>query len=89
MQADAGHRSLMDKHYIPFGYGARFCLGSTFALVQIKTLVTFIMLRFQIRQDPNSSTDRHSMDQLDTQNALPRGLRCDLAIREIDYFSQD
>ncbi|TWU70752.1 hypothetical protein ED733_001250 [Metarhizium rileyi] len=82
-QTDPAHRSLMDKHYIPFGYGARFCLGSTFALVQIKTLVAFVILRLHLRQDPASQTSRYSMDQLDTQNALPRGLRCDVAIREI------
>ncbi|GAB0132062.1 hypothetical protein EsDP_00000510 [Epichloe bromicola] len=83
MGADPAHRSLMNKHFIPFGYGARFCLGSTFALVQIKTLVAFVILRLHLCQDPASRTSRHSMNQLDTQNALPRGLRCDVAIREI------
>lgn len=79
----------MDKYFMPFGYGARFCLGATFALVQIKMLVAFIVLRLELRQDPSSPTDRGSMDQLDTQNALPRGLRCDIAVREIDIFPQD
>ncbi|GAD93148.1 hypothetical protein FG10991.1 [Paecilomyces variotii No. 5] len=88
LQAEAAQRSLMEKHHMPFGYGARFCLGATFALVQIKMLVAFIVLRLELRPDPSSPTDHHSMDQLDTQNALPRGLRCDLSIREIDLLSQ-
>lgn len=79
----------MEKHYIPFGYGARFCLGSTFALVQIKILVSLIILRLGLRQDPSSSTNHDSMNQLDTQNALPQGLRCDIAIREIEVLPQD
>lgn len=87
MEADPEHRSVMEKHYMPFGYGARFCLGSTFALVQMKILIAFVVLRLEIRDDPSSNTDRHSMDQLDTQNALPRGLRCDISIREIENFA--
>lgn len=84
MQAEPAHRVIMDKHYMPFGYGARFCLGSNFALVQIKILVALTVLQVELRQDANSPTDYRSMSQLDTQNALPRGLRCDIAVRRVN-----
>lgn len=68
---------------MPFGYGARLCLGRAFAVAEIKILMAYMLLQFEFRGDLNSSTDKESMKQLGTQNALPRGLRCDIAVRAL------
>ncbi|ETS76976.1 hypothetical protein PFICI_10850 [Pestalotiopsis fici W106-1] len=68
----------MERHYMPFGYGARICLGKAFATVEVKLLVAYLLLRFHVTEDPTSLTDIRSMEQLGTQDALPRGLQCNL-----------
>lgn len=68
---------------MPFGYGARLCLGKAFALAEIKLLVAGLIMEFEMCEDPDSPTTDWSMKQLGTQNALPRGLRCDISFRRL------
>jgi len=73
----------MEKFYMPFGYGARLCLGKAFATVEVKLLVGCLLLRYSISKDPVSLTDTQSMRQLGTQDGLPKGLRCDLKVQRV------
>lgn len=43
-----GDRSYPRGAYIPFGLGARSCVGATFSTLQIKTVVAMVMRRFQL-----------------------------------------
>jgi cytochrome P450 len=73
----------MESCYIPFGSGARLCLGKVFALAEIKLLIAGIVMEYNICADPKSGTTDWSMGQLGTQNALPRGQRCDLSLSHV------
>jgi cytochrome P450 len=73
----------MERFYMPFGYGARVCLGKAFATVEVKLLVACLILHYSISEDPSSSTNIKSMAQLGTQDALPKGLRCDLKVQRV------
>ncbi|KAH7010510.1 putative cytochrome P450 monooxygenase [Ilyonectria destructans] len=64
----------LDRSFIPFGYGARLCLGKAFATLQVKMLVAAIFLTYSTRLD---DPDR-VMEQWGTQDALPKGLKCKL-----------
>lgn len=64
----------MDAHYMPFGYGARTCLGKAFADVQVKLLVAAVILNFELFPVSKEA----DMVQMGTQNALPVGLKCEL-----------
>jgi cytochrome P450 len=83
LQASPEQLRAMEAHHIPFGYGARLCLGQSFANAEIKLFVACLVLKFKIREDRTSATNAASMAQLGTQNALPRGLRCDISFRRI------
>ena len=43
--------------YVPFGLGARLCLGKNFAMVQLKLLLCLIVSKFSFSLSPNY---RHS-----------------------------
>lgn len=73
----------MESCYIPFGYGARLCLGKAFAVAEIKLLLAALLLNFDIHENEQSSTNASTMSQLGTENALPRGLRCDVLFRRL------
>lgn len=73
----------MEKLYMPFGYGARVCLGKAFATVEVKLLVACLLLEYSISEDPSSLTNIKSMVQLGTQDAWPTGLRCDLKVQRV------
>ena len=70
----------MNASFIPFGYGARICLGMAFATMQIKTLIACLCIKYCIKADPTSKTTEDSMRQTGTQDAIPRGLRCDVLL---------
>ena len=74
----------MNKSFMPYGQGARVCLGVPFAMTQMKLLIAFLLLEFEFREDTTSATNAETMSQLGTQSALPRGLRCDLHVRRLD-----
>ncbi|KAH9873315.1 hypothetical protein J1614_005713 [Plenodomus biglobosus] len=73
----------MKSSFMPYGQGARTCIGVPFAMVQMKHFVAFLILGHEILEDKASATNEASMMQLGTQSALPRGLRCDLKTRKI------
>ncbi|KZL86606.1 cytochrome p450 family protein, partial [Colletotrichum incanum] len=75
----------MEKFYMPFGYGSRVCLGKAFATVEVKLLVACLLLQYNISEDPGSGTNVDSMAQLGTQDALPKGLKCDLKVERVLY----
>ncbi|KAL7946065.1 cytochrome P450 family protein [Trichoderma barbatum] len=83
LEADEANLRTMGSSFIPFGYGARLCLGKAFAMAEIKLLVAGIVMEFALCNDPQSATTDWSMEQLGTQNAMPRGRRCDLRFRQL------
>lgn len=69
---------------MPFGYGARLCLGKAFAVAEIKLLLAGIIVEFSVRRDPLSTTTTEwSMQQLGTQNGMPRGRMCELIFDQL------
>ncbi|KAI9674923.1 MAG: hypothetical protein M1822_008985 [Bathelium mastoideum] len=83
LQADSERLRAMEKCFIPFGYGAHLCLGKAFATIEVKMLIACLLLQYQICEDEDSATTVESMRQSGTQDALPRGLRCDLLVKAI------
>ena len=47
-----GERSYPRGAYIPFGLGARSCVGATFSTLQIKTVIAMVLRRFRIEVLP-------------------------------------
>ncbi|KAH8700374.1 cytochrome P450 [Talaromyces proteolyticus] len=70
------HRSTMETHLIPFGYGARLCLGKPLATMEIKLLLAGIYLHYETRL--SKLTTEESMKQTSTHDAVPRGLNCEI-----------
>lgn len=73
----------MKLSFMPYGQGARICLGIPFAMVQMKFLMTALLIKYEFGVDKASATNEETMTQLSTQSALPRGLRCDLTVRRV------
>ncbi|KAK1704020.1 uncharacterized protein CLUP02_02304 [Colletotrichum lupini] len=68
----------LERSFIPFGYGARLCLGKAFATLQVKMLISAVLLTFETALDDPSRI----MEQWGTQDALPKGLNCKLRFRK-------
>ncbi|KAF2123418.1 cytochrome P450 family protein [Dothidotthia symphoricarpi CBS 119687] len=83
LDASETQLAAMKSSFMPYGQGARTCIGVPFAMAQMKHLVAFFILSHEILEDKASATNKASMMQLGTQSALPRGLRCDLKVRKI------
>ncbi|KAK2608933.1 hypothetical protein QQS21_002509 [Conoideocrella luteorostrata] len=83
LEADEVTLRAMESCYMPFGYGARLCLGKAFAIAEIKLLIAGIVMKYGLCDDPQSATTNRSMEQLGTQNAMPRGQRCDIRFRQL------
>ncbi|KAG6008110.1 hypothetical protein E4U21_004992 [Claviceps maximensis] len=81
LNADEETLRAMEACYMPFGYGARVCVGKAFAIAEIKLLTAGIVMEFDFCTDPMSTTTDWNMEQLGTQNAMPRGQRCELRFR--------
>lgn len=47
--SEANRSRMNAAHYIPFGSGPRACIGSRFALMEVKALLYFVLLKFNIR----------------------------------------
>lgn len=39
--------------YMPFGYGSRLCMGQTFAMLQLKIVLSLILPKFSFSLSPN------------------------------------
>ena len=72
----------MERSFIPFGYGARLCLGKAFATMEITLLVACLCLRYDIELDSSTMTPR-AMWQTGTMDSVPYGLRCDLVLQPL------
>lgn len=72
----------MERSFIPFGYGARMCLGKALATMEIKLLVACLCLRYGIEVDTNSMTPE-AMWQTGTMDSVPHGLKCDLILNPL------
>ncbi|VUC36338.1 unnamed protein product [Clonostachys rosea] len=84
LEADEATLQAMESCYMPFGYGARLCLGKAFAVAEIKLLIAGIIVEFSVRRDPSSTTTTEwSMQQLGTQNGMPRGRMCELIFDQL------
>ncbi|KAH7150767.1 putative cytochrome P450 monooxygenase [Fusarium sp. MPI-SDFR-AT-0072] len=78
LDATADEILRLERSFVPFGYGARLCLGKAFANLQIKMFVAGIYSIYNTRLEVPGQV----MDQWGTQDALPKGLKCRLRFEE-------
>ncbi|EFY88505.1 benzoate 4-monooxygenase cytochrome P450 [Metarhizium acridum CQMa 102] len=71
-----------EAHLIPFGHGARICLGKALATLEIKVLIAQIYLRYNTIM--GRSMTSVSMRQCSTHDAVPKGLKCVVRFQNID-----
>ncbi|KAE8152038.1 cytochrome P450 [Aspergillus avenaceus] len=71
----------LDSHLVPFGYGARICLGKPLATMMIKLLIAGIYLRYGTRPAPSCTPA--SMYQCSTHDAVPRALQCEIQFHRV------
>lgn len=74
----------LEKAFMPFGYGARACLGKSFATMEIKLLLAELYTRYSTRVNWESKTTEEGMEQAATHDAIPRGGRCDIIFVRLD-----
>ncbi|RDW58916.1 uncharacterized protein DSM5745_11122 [Aspergillus mulundensis] len=83
LQNDAQGRAREREAYlIPFGHGARLCLGKALATMEIKMLIAGIYLHYETALADSCTVE--SMRQLSTHDAVPSGLRCEIVFRRLD-----
>lgn len=80
LEADEAQRKMMEYSFVPFGHGARVCIGQHLAMMEIRLLTASIYHRFTTTLG-GTCTD-YEMHQLGTLAAVPRGLRCELYVTE-------
>lgn len=49
--SDENKHNIQPGTYLPFGIGPRNCIGSRFALMEIKTMMYFLVLHFSIEKN--------------------------------------
>ncbi|MBA4067776.1 MAG: hypothetical protein C0501_29575 [Isosphaera sp.] len=57
--------------YVPFGSGARMCMGAAFAMRLFRVAVPAVLRRFRLAFAPGTRVDRHSTLTLNVRGALP------------------
>jgi cytochrome P450 len=57
--------------YLPFGTGPRMCLGATFALLEMKTVLALLLQRWRFQTAPASRIDRQVTVTLSPKYGLP------------------
>ncbi|KHN97570.1 benzoate 4-monooxygenase cytochrome P450 [Metarhizium album ARSEF 1941] len=70
-----------EAHLIPFGHGARICLGKALATLEIKVLIAHLYLRYNTTM--GRSTTPESMKQCSTHDAVPKGLGCMVKFHDV------
>ncbi|KAI1811265.1 benzoate 4-monooxygenase cytochrome P450 [Poronia punctata] len=81
LDADPARLKMREAQLIPFGYGARICLGKALATLEIKVLVANLYSRYETAM--TSSTTPESMKQCSTHDAVPKGLKCIVQFQEV------
>lgn len=71
-----------EAYLIPFGHGARICLGKALATLEIKVLIAHIYLRYNTTMGISMTPE--SMRQCSTHDAVPKGLKCVVRFQKID-----
>lgn len=57
--------------YLPFGAGARMCIGATFAMMEIKIVLAMLLQRYGLMLAPNARVDRSVKVTLGTKHGMP------------------
>jgi cytochrome P450 len=57
--------------YIPFGAGPHMCIGSTFALMEIKIVLAMLLQRFQLALAPAAKIDRRVTITMSPRHGMP------------------
>jgi cytochrome P450 len=57
--------------YLPFGAGPRMCIGSTFALFEIKIALAMILQRYHLELAPGARVDRRLRITLSPKHGMP------------------
>lgn len=81
LEADPAKLKEMEYSFVPFGHGARVCIGQHMATMEIRLLVSSTYRKFSTSLG-ESCTDA-SMKQLGTLAAVPKGLKCELVFEEV------
>jgi cytochrome P450 len=82
---DAETMRRMEHSFIPFGCGARICLGKALGLMELKVMIAHLLLRFKfepVREMGNGKTG--PLWQSGTIEAVPIGLRCDIVYKTLE-----
>jgi cytochrome P450 len=61
--------------YVPFGAGARMCIGAGFAMMEMKIVLSMLLQRFQVELVPGARVDRKVRIVLSPKHGLPMRLR--------------
>jgi cytochrome P450 len=61
--------------YVPFGAGARMCIGAGFAMMEMKIVLAMLLQRFQVELVPGARVDRNVKIVLSPKQGLPMRLR--------------
>lgn len=57
--------------YLPFSAGPRMCLGSTFAMLEIKLVIAMLLQRYRLTLAPNARIDRQLRLTLSPKHGMP------------------
>jgi cytochrome P450 len=68
--------------YLPFGAGPRMCIGTTFALMEIKIALAMLVQRFQLTIPPGAQVDQELRLTLRPRNGLPMNIHASGQARE-------
>ncbi|KAK4499669.1 hypothetical protein PRZ48_010187 [Zasmidium cellare] len=78
LDASEEEMKTLEYSFVPFGHGARVCIGQHLAMMEIRLLIATIYRAYETRLG-ETATD-YEMHQLGTLAAVPRGLRCELHV---------